>query len=44
MSNQYVFNQYYIDFIKRLKQASKKIKDEENDKTVKIEGADNKKY
>ena len=44
MSNQYVFNQYYIDFIKILKQASKKIKDEENDKTVKIEGADNKKY
>ena len=34
MSNQFVFNQYYIDFIKRLKQASKKIKEEgkENEK------------
>jgi hypothetical protein len=28
MSNQFVFNQYYIDFIKRLKQASRNIKDE----------------
>mgnify|MGYP001178583062 CR=1 FL=1 len=35
MSNQFVFNQYYIDFIKRLKQASKKIKDD---------GKDNEKY
>ena len=44
MSNQYVFNQYYIDFIKRLKQASKKIKDDESDKNVKIEGDINNKY
>jgi len=35
MSNQYVFNQYYIDFIKRLKKTSKAIKDE---------GKDNEKY
>jgi hypothetical protein len=35
MSNQYVFNQYYIDFIKRLKKTSKVIKDE---------GTDNEKY
>lgn len=35
MSNQYVFNQYYIDFIKRLKKTSKVIKDE---------GKDNEKY
>lgn len=27
MSNQFVFNQYYIDFIKRLKQAAKKLKE-----------------
>ena len=44
MSNQYVFNQYYIDLIKRLKQASKKIKDDESDKNVKIEGDINNKY
>jgi hypothetical protein len=30
MSNQYVFNQYYIDFIKRLKQAAKKMKEDNN--------------
>lgn len=35
MSNQYVFNQYYIDFIKRLKKTSKAIKEE---------GKDNKNY
>ena len=35
MSNQYVFNQYYIDFIKRLKKTSKVIKEE---------GKDNEKY
>ena len=35
MSNQYVFNQYYIDFIKRLKKTSKAIKEE---------GKDNEKY
>jgi hypothetical protein len=28
MSNQYVFNQYYIDFIKRLKLSAKKIKED----------------
>jgi hypothetical protein len=31
MSNQYVFNQYYIDFIKRLKQAAKKMKEDNSD-------------
>jgi hypothetical protein len=31
MSNQYVFNQYYIDFIKRLKQAAKKMKEDNNE-------------
>jgi hypothetical protein len=31
VSNQFVFNQYYIDFIKRLKQAAKKMKDGEDD-------------
>ena len=35
MSNQYVFNQYYIDFIKRLKKTSKAIKED---------GKDNEKY
>lgn len=35
MSNQYVFNQYYIDFIKRLKKTSKVIKED---------GKDNEKY
>ena len=28
MSNQFVFNQYYIDFIKRIKQSAKKLKEE----------------
>lgn len=28
MSNQFVFNQYYIDFIKRIKQASRKMKED----------------
>lgn len=28
MSNQYVFNQYYIDFIKRLKLSAKKVKED----------------
>jgi hypothetical protein len=31
MSNQFVFNQYYIDFIKRLKQAAKKLKEDEDE-------------
>ena len=31
MSNQYVFNQYYIDFIKRLKQSAKKMKEDNSD-------------
>jgi hypothetical protein len=32
MSNQFVFNQYYIDFIKRLKQVAKKMKEDVSDK------------
>ena len=32
MSNQFVFNQYYIDFIKRLKQVAKKMKGEMEEK------------
>ena len=28
MSNQFVFNQYYIDFVKRIKQASRKMKED----------------
>jgi len=28
MSNQFVFNQYYIDFIKRIKQSARKMKEE----------------
>jgi hypothetical protein len=35
MSNQYVFNQYYIDFIKRLKQAAKKMKEDNNKDDIK---------
>jgi hypothetical protein len=30
MSNQFVFNQYYIDFVKRIKQASRKMKEDNN--------------
>jgi len=30
MSNQFVFNQYYIDFVKRIKQASRKMKVDNN--------------
>ena len=33
MSNQYVFNQYYIDLIKRLKKKAKVIKDDDKDNT-----------
>ena len=33
MSNQYVFNQYYIDLIKRLKKTAKNIKDDDKDNT-----------
>ena len=40
MSNQYVFNQYYIDFIKRLKQAAKKMK-EDNSENVEDENIEN---
>ena len=28
MSNQFVFNQYYIDFVKRIKQSSRKMKED----------------
>jgi hypothetical protein len=34
MTNQFVFNQYYIDFIKRLKQVAKKMKGEMDDKAT----------
>ena len=33
MSNKYVFNQYYIDLIKRLKKTAKNIKDDDKDNT-----------
>src|SRR6056300_17677 len=36
MSNQYVFNQYYIDFIKRLKQSAKKIKEDSDNEDYEL--------
>lgn len=42
MSNQFVFNQYYIDFVKRIKQASRKMKEDNSDDGEREEGAESK--
>lgn len=42
MSNQFVFNQYYIDFVKRIKQASRKMKEDNSDDVEREEGSESK--
>jgi hypothetical protein len=44
MSNQFVFNQYYIDFIKRIKQCVRKIKEEASGEDGEKERDDDKYY